>query len=204
MARVTHSALVGLMTPAPSKMIFTSGPFVRCPLSKSATGTSVCLSCRNRADEIGRPLLVIASLIEEAGEVGLVEQTAKLMTLMDTASRQERASANGYDELCSAAWQVFSDGNFSPTARELASLMGYPSYELRAATVRVGKMMSHVTFLRKVAIAGVKHYDLEPDALANEVLKAGPCRRRRGVYLHSANEVGEVGVVGEVWWGVGK
>jgi len=125
-----------------------------------------------RSHEIGRPILTIASIIEEAGELGLFERMVCLLEAMGRESQRDRAKATDYPNLVKAAWACVQRGNPTPKAREVAAnmitLRGMPS------AVDVGRQLSGVRWVvGKFIKDGYTHYILDVDMLRQEVERLG-------------------------------
>ena len=121
----------------------------------------------SRSAEIGRPLLTMASMVEEAGAKGLFTETASILKAMDKESATERARNRGEVELVEAAWDRYCAGNPEPSAKDIARKIGVSPVEVG----RKLKAVSWASFSRHVA--GTAHYKIDSSKLIDEMGRLG-------------------------------
>ena len=121
----------------------------------------------SRSAEIGRPLLTMASMVEEAGAKGLFAETTSILMAMDEESATDRARSRGEVELLEAAMACFQAGNSEPSAKDIARKIGVSPVEVG----RKLKAVSWASFSRHVA--GTAHYKIDSSKLEDEMRRLG-------------------------------
>ena len=121
----------------------------------------------SRSAEIGRPLLTMASMVEEAGAKGLFTETASILKAMDKDSATERARNRGEVELVEAAWDCYCAGNSEPSSKDIAEQSGAKPVEIgsKLSAVAWAKFSRHVT--------GTAHYKIDSSKLVDEMDRLG-------------------------------
>ena len=121
----------------------------------------------SRSAEIGRPLLTMASMVEEAGAKGLFTETASILKAMDEESATERARNRGEVELVEAAWDCYCTGNPEPSAKDIARKIG-------VSPVPVGRKLQAVSWAKfSRNITGTAHYEIDSSKLVDEMGRLG-------------------------------
>lgn len=122
-----------------------------------------------RSHEIARPILTIASLIEEAGEQGLFDHIKALLEEMDRESVRDRGQRSGYADLVLAAWRCYQKGIQAPTADEVAGRMPHAK-----SAIQIGRELTGAPWVRRTpTVRGSKHYAIDEGILAKEMAALG-------------------------------
>ena len=123
----------------------------------------------SRSAEIGRPLLTMASMVEQAGVRNLFAETTSILKAMDEESATDRARSRGEVELLEAAWRSCWAGNGELSAKDLAAQIG--SGATPVAIGRQLKATAWATFSRNVV--GTAHYKIDTAKLLAEMKRLG-------------------------------
>jgi hypothetical protein len=130
----------------------------------------------NRMNEIGRPMLTLAQLIDEdtlsfGGEPGLTTRILGLLEAMDAVAKQERAEQNGYLALVTTLFESMSTATVV-SAEEVLFAMGQ-SVD-RGELTRMGQTLSKAPWTRERRIRhGRTSYVIDRQRLSTEAIELG-------------------------------
>ena len=123
----------------------------------------------NRSAEIGRPLLTLASMIEEAGVKKLFAETLSILKAMGEESALDRARGGGQVDLLKAAWASWCAGNREPSARDIAAQIGPHS-----KPVEIGRQLNGAAWAEASRhVAGTVRYKIDFAKLSAEMKRLG-------------------------------
>ena len=123
----------------------------------------------SRSAEIGRPLLTMASMVEQAGVKDLFAETTSILKAMEQESAIGRARSRGEVELLEAAWKAYCAGKREPLARDIAAQIG-PG----ANSVAIGRQLSAAAWAEASRHdAGTVRYKIDVAKLLAEMNRLG-------------------------------